>query len=195
MIGSATALLAYLMQFKYVALFVTLFLSAAFVPISGELIMVGAGAVVASGMMELFLALAISLIANVLGDTAGYSFMRFFGNRFGRKFEEKSKLFRSIGTYLHKHPVFTVFFSRFIGFATGQINFLAGLTRTHIRDFLLGDIIGNTICVLIYIFTGYIAECTGHNIQTVAGIIAGVLLFFGVVSILTTVYLEKRSKK
>ncbi len=192
MLATFTTVTAYLLQFKYIALFVSIFLSAAFVPVSGELIVVGAGAMVASGGMVLFIAFSICLFANVLGDVFGYIIMRFFGNKYGRGFENKSKTFHSMGTYLRKRPLATVLFSRFVGFTAGQINFLAGLTRTPIRAFILGDVIGNTICVVLYLVTGYLAESSGYSVPGVAAIIAGVLFFFAAISFAGAVYIERK---
>jgi membrane protein DedA with SNARE-associated domain len=87
----------------------------------------------------------------------------------------------------------TVIFSRFVGFATGQVNFLAGLTRTPIRSFLAGDIFGNVICVAIYVLTGYIAARSGYSLPGVAAILGGVLIFFAMLSFVVTLYIEKKS--
>ncbi len=194
MIETFTAAIPYLLQFKYIVLFFTLFFSAAVVPISGELITIGAGALAATGGIDLSLAFIVSLSANILGDVSAYSFMRFFGNRYGSRFENKNKVLHSIGEYLRKRPVATVALSRFIGFAAGQTNFLAGFSRTPIRFFLVGDSIGNIICVAVYLVTGYVATCLGDSLTNVAAIIGSVLLFFALASFFAYLYLERESK-
>ena len=195
MIETLTAVVPYILQFKYLALFFMLFFCAAFIPVSGELVAIGTGALAATGGIDLSLAFVVGLSANILGDVSGYSFMRFFGNRYGARFENKSKLLHSIGLYLRKRPMTTILLSRFIGFAAGQTNFLAGLARTPIRSFLIGDSLGNAVCMGVYLATGYVATRLGDSLTGAAAIIGSVLVFFALVSFLAYLYLEMRSKE
>lgn len=194
MLETVTAIVGYFLQFKYIVLFVSIFFTASFVPVSSELLIVSAGVLVASGEANFLLMFIVSLVANILGDVFGYITMRFFGNKYGRGLEGKSKTFHSIGTYLRKRPIVTTMLSRFLGFGAGQVNFLAGLTRTPIRLFLLGDVIGNTICVGIYLITGYLAERSEYSVTTIAAIIAGVLLFFVLLSFIVGLYIQRKAQ-
>jgi membrane-associated protein len=168
-----TPILPLFLMYGYVALFVLVYLGWVYIPVPSNLALIGAGIlshITQNGLhFNIFIAAAVALIAGVLGDISGYFVARQFGNETRqKKFEEKHT----------SHTLLTVGVSRLIGFASPLINSLAGFSKTSVRVFLLGDILGNIAYVAVYMGLGFFIGDASSNTFSFIGVIIGGFIVF-----------------
>lgn len=179
-------LLPYFFQYGYLALFVILFLSAAYLPLPANIAVIAAGALShfsSNGVhFNLFLAAAVAVTGNILGDVSGYYLARRFSSPKRReRFQRRHKSFRKIENYLKEHPFMTIGVSRLIGFASPIVNTLAGFTKLPIRIFLVGDIVGNALYTTLYIGIGYVIGSQINNSNVLIGSVTGIVVLIGAI--------------
>lgn len=165
-------ILSFILLYKYVALFVIIYIGSFGIPVPSVAITIAAGAFSGEKFLSGPLVLAIIFISSVLGDLSGYWIARIF--------EEKSlkwRLFRKVFTAqkrkevefaLLRHPVIAIVGSRFVGLPTLIVNILAGLTNFPFWRFVFYDLIGELIAAIFYVGLGYVF---GNNWQYVSELI------------------------
>lgn len=79
-------LLIYLALYKYTTVFVISFLAAFIVPIPSGSLLMAASAYARFGYFDIYTIIFISIIANILGDNAGYFLARKYGYEVLSKF-------------------------------------------------------------------------------------------------------------
>jgi membrane-associated protein len=178
-----TPILPLFLMYGYVALFVLVYLGWVYIPVPSNLALIGAGMlshITQNGLhFNIFIAAAVALIAGVLGDISGYFVARQFGNETRqKKFEEKHTSYKKLLKYLQSHTLLTVGVSRLIGFASPLINSLAGFSKTSVRVFLLGDILGNIAYVAVYMGLGFFIGDASSNTFSFIGVIIGGFIVF-----------------
>ena len=144
-----------LAQYGYLAAFALVFAGAVGLPSPVHLVMVGAGALAARGYFDIALVLAVMVAANVLGDVAGYWLARRMTSRaaWSRHSQRWVSLARLEG-WLKQWPVGTVAASRFVPFANGGVNALAGMCRLSPLRFTGADFVGNLAVAATYVVLG-----------------------------------------
>jgi membrane-associated protein len=188
--------LPYFFTYGYVALFFLVFLGAVYIPVPSNLALIGAGIlsqITQNGVhFNIFLAAAVGLIANVLGDMSGYFIALKFGNEARqRKFERKHASYEKLSKYLKSHTLITVGVSRLVGFASPWVNALSGFTKIPAGKFLLGDVLGNTVYISLYIGLGYILGNSSSQTFTIICIIAAaVFLLFSFYAIIYILFIR-----
>lgn len=165
-----------LWQYGYVAAFVLVFAGAVGLPSPINLVMVGAGALAARGYFDVALMLSVIVAANTLGDFAGYGLARRLTPRasWARRTERHISLARLEG-YLVRRPSLTVAVSRFVPFANGGVNGLAGMCRLSPLRFAIADVAGNLAVAGAYLFLGFaFAKAWGdaERFALIGGVIA-----------------------
>ena len=144
-----------LAQYGYLAAFALVFAGAVGLPSPIHLVMVGAGALAARGYFDIPLVFAVMAAANVLGDLAGYGLARRMTSRaaWARHSQRWVSLAR-LESWLKQWPVGTVAVSRFVPFANGGVNALAGMCRLSPLRFAGADLVGNLAVAATYLFLG-----------------------------------------
>ncbi|HVB75615.1 MAG TPA: DedA family protein [Ktedonobacteraceae bacterium] len=178
-----SALLNNLQLYGYPALWVSIFIAAAGVPLPIVFVLLAAGAFAALGDFNIVLLTAISISAAVAGDSLGYLIGRKWGSK-GLSWLENSKLgkrFLKPGSvdrsrqYFTRHGGWAVFLSRFLVAALGGIiNLLAGSELYPYRKFLLFDIAGELFGALIPLVLGF---AFGASWEAVGDIFGTLTLF------------------
>ncbi len=126
------------------------------VPMPSSLLLMVSGALTEQGDMNLWLALALSAAAAVIGDNIGYAIGRWGGrhirlSRFagGEERLERAKM------WLKRWEGAGIFFSRWLITPLGPvINITSGLTAYSWPRFLFYDVIGEALWVVLYILLG-----------------------------------------
>lgn len=178
--NSFAGVLPWFLHYGYFALFGFLFLGGLYLPLPSNVALLGAGVlshIPQDGLhFNFFIAALIAFVASMLGDVGAYYLARRFTTRKKReRLENKHGIYSKVEHYLKKHPIMTVAVTRLIGFLSPAVNSLAGFSKLHIRTFILGDALGNVVCVFLYMIVGYEAESVSGNIVHLLSLGVGVL--------------------
>ena len=195
------SLFSYLLLYKYVALFVFIFLAGIGLPIPSSTLLLAVGAFASQGYFNLPLSLAIALVANILGDLFDYFLMRKYGTAILKKNYHKrfsfivklEKYIIYLDKYIKSHQRIAIFLSRFLGSASTVVNFLAGLTPVPFKTFILYDALGNFLFITFIVFLGFFISESWQSVAGVIGISSTIISVF-VLLILVTVVIKKFSK-
>ena len=151
-------LLAALSQYGSPALFAVVAVAAIGVPLPVTLLLIVAGSLVSQGLMNLWWSIALAGAGSVIGDQIGYAIGRWGGTALVSRLsallggeqrlseaEAKARQWGGPG----------VFFSRWLISPLGPwINFVSGIAEYPWIRFLVWDIIGEFLGVVIYILLG-----------------------------------------
>jgi membrane-associated protein len=153
-------LLAALSLYGLPVLFGILVVSCVGVPFPISLMLVAAGSFVEQGEMQLWPVIVVASAGAVVGDQIGYA----LGRNGGR--QAAVWLTRWIGdeSHIHKAEAFTerwgaagIFFSRWLVTPLGPwLNFTSGIAAYPWPRFLLWDVLGQVLWVVIYVMLGKI---------------------------------------
>jgi membrane protein DedA with SNARE-associated domain len=175
-----TTLLSYLLLYKYVAVFVIVFLSGLLLPFPANTLMLAAGAFASQGYLSGSLALGVAVVANVLGDSLGYSLTRLWGTRLIT--EAHLKRFKTVDRvekFVRQNTRLTIFVTRFFGSAGVAVNFLAGLSGVAYRRFVTYDILGNFVDLGCFVVAGYFLGVYSDNYSDIA-LLTGWIIFIAI---------------
>ena len=147
---------------SYAVLFIIIFCETGLVvtPIlPGDSLLFAAGAIAAIGSLNVFVLIALLVIAAVLGDAVNYA----VGRKLGMKaFDNpRSKIFKK--EYLEKTESFykryggkTIILARFVPIVRTFAPFLAGIAKMPYSQFGLYNIVGAVFWIISMVFAGYI---------------------------------------
>jgi len=140
-----------------VALMVVTFLSCLALPVPSSLMMLAAGAFVASGDMALLPAVAGAFAGAVVGDQAGFA----LGHRLSRwprltAHPTRATLLARAGVVMERWGVGAVFLTRWMFSVLGPyVNLVAGSAGMRWSRFTLGSLTGEAVWVGVYVGLGY----------------------------------------
>jgi membrane protein DedA with SNARE-associated domain len=139
-------LLTFALLYRYAAIFLILFLGSIALPVPSGAVLVAAFLFATQGYLSFWPVAATGLVANLLGDILLFWLARARGEKLLRRIGLgrllDSSAMRKIETGIAKHPILTVFFSRFTTTITPLANALAGLAKMAFLTFLIVDVIG-----------------------------------------------------
>ena len=169
--------------------FVVTLLSCLVVPLPASLVMMAAGAFVASGDLQALPVLVAALTGAVLGDQIGYAVGRWGGTPLWQRLEARPRTAQPLARAragLHRRTTRTVFLSRWLFSAIGPwVNLVAGATGVRWRLFSVAGILGEATWVGLYVGLGFafaadIREAGETMIAVIGALGAGfVALFLG----------------
>ena len=136
------SLFSYLLLYKYVALFVFIFLAGIGLPIPSSTLLLAVGAFSSQGYFNLPLSLAIALIANILGDLFDYFLMRKYGTAILKKNYHKrfsfivklEKYIKYLDEYIKSHQRIAIFIIKIFGISKHRCKFFVGAYASTIQD-------------------------------------------------------------
>lgn len=170
------------------ALFCVLLVGAIGVPTPGSLLLLVAGSFVEQGEMGLWPVLALGFAGSVVGDQIGYALGRWGGRRLSRRLSRwvgGEQRLRSAEDWLKRRGGLAVFLSRWLLSPLGSVvNITAGLTGYPWPRFLLYDLLGEALWVVIYVLLGKffsdrveeMSEMLGDFTWAFAGLLLATLL-------------------
>ncbi|HEY4386510.1 MAG TPA: VTT domain-containing protein [Ktedonobacteraceae bacterium] len=188
-----------LQQYGYPVLWLIVFFAAAGLPISGSLLLFASGAFAALGDFNIFILFPVALSAAVMGDNLSY----FIGRRVGISLVnwlERRKRFRFVTPealekgrlYFRSRAALAIFLSRFLIVALGgPVNLVAGLEFYPYPRFLLWDICGQILSVIISLGLGYIFAQSWEEVAGVFGAASSLILALLVFIILSVLLVRK----
>jgi membrane-associated protein len=146
----------------YVLLFVIVFVETGVVVmpfLPGDSLLFVVGALCGLGLMSLPLAMALLILAAVLGDQCNYSIGRYFGPKvFGweqsRFFNKRA--FDQAHAFYEKYGGITIILARFLPFIRTFAPFVAGVAEMTRTTFTLYNVVGAVIWVVGLTLAGYL---------------------------------------
>jgi membrane protein DedA with SNARE-associated domain len=176
--GSLLAfLLSYLLLYKYTTLFVISFVSAVFVPLPANAILLAVGAFANHGYFNLPLSFAVAFGGNVLGDLFDFLIAKRYGDRLIRILRiNRSRFFNQLEEEVRRDAGPTIFMSRFAGSLDPIVTVLAGSAGVPFWMFFANDAVGNGIQIGAVLTLGYLLGDYWQNFSGVVNIVTGILV-------------------
>lgn len=144
----------------YSILFTIIFLETGVVVtpfLPGDSLLFAAGAIAATGALDVWVLFVLLAGAAILGDTVNY----WIGNRIGpRVFEQDVRFFKReylerTQKFYEKHGGKTIFLARFIPIIRTFAPFVAGVGTMRYRKFIVYNVVGALVWTSVFIFAGY----------------------------------------
>lgn len=152
---------------------ITTFLSCLALPVPSSLMMIAAGAFVASGDLALVPVAGAAFGGAVLGDQLGYWIGRKAAHLLPDPGSKRAALVTAALENLAKNGAVAVFLSRWLFSALGPwVNLAAGASGYCHRRFTLADVLGETVWVAVYVGLGL---AFGANLQAAADLAGNAL--------------------
>lgn len=149
--GFETYLILFLIIFLETGLVITPFLP-------GDSLIFAAAAFAAMGMLNIYVLMAVLLVAAILGDTANYEIGKFFGMKLikigGGKLIKQEHLDKT-NEFYDKHGGKTIIFARFVPIVRTLAPFVAGVGKMHYKTFISFNAIGGAVWVFGISALGY----------------------------------------
>lgn len=181
-----TEVFALVSTYGTVLVFVSAFLSCLAIPIPTSLMMLTAGAFVATEDLVLWHVFGAAFAGAVLGDQTGF----FLGKRGGRTLIDKmassdarQKVIDKASKFIEKHGGYGVFLSTWLFAPLGPwVNFVAGSAGLSWRKFTLFDTMGEFIWVAIYVSLGYVFAANLSAVAETVGNLVGVMTALAIIT-------------
>lgn len=144
----------------YAILFAIIFVETGlvFVPfLPGDSLLFVAGAFAALGSLNIFVLLALLILAAIAGDTANYWIGHFSGEKIiaSKKSPINEKHLTKTNEFFKKHGGKTIILARFVPIVRTFAPFVAGIGKMQYRKFLIYNVIGAVSWVTLGTLAGY----------------------------------------
>jgi len=141
--------------FGYVLAFLAAFLEALpaiglFIP--GQTIVVIAGFLAHSGIVNFWAVTTIVILGAILGDLVGY----WAGRRFGTTVIQQPAFLDEVNELLRVHPVKTLVFGRFNSITRAFAPFVAGANHVRFSTFMMANVIGGILWGFCWVGLGLV---------------------------------------
>lgn len=164
--------------------------------VPGETAAVLAGVGAGIGHLSLPLAMAVIVVAAIVGDSVGYEVGRLF---FGPKvltmplLQRHADRIERARAFLRRRGGIAVFLGRFTAFFRAMMPALAGAAHMPYRKFLLWNAAGGVIWGSAFVLVGYIAGASYQHVEKQVG--RGVAIALAVVVVGALVFWRIRSER
>ncbi len=190
-------LLAALLSYGLPILAVVMFVGCLGLPLPNALLLIASGSFSAAGGMNLWTVLTVASVSAIAGDLSGYAIGRWAGaalfRRLGRKLRNRlNKAEQS----MREWGGWGVFLTRWLITPLGPfVNLVAGATHYPWPRFVLWDILGEILWVVLYVELGRLIAGEVQAVSALAGDISWITLAVAVTSILLWTILKSRRNK
>ena len=190
-----SAILSYLLIYKYPALFAITYLASILLPLPSDTALLAAGAFAGQGFLNIYWVISAALAGSVLGDLTGFIVARKYGREFLMKIGLRKMIMSEKYTKLEKfiadNSRSTIFITRFIGQIGPLVNILAGLSEMPIKKFLLYEILGTATDVLAIGLSGYFLGSAWQNLTEVIELVGIGLIIIAIAIVFSKIYFRK----
>ncbi|ACD25070.1 DedA family protein [Clostridium botulinum] len=182
--GMQTYLILFIVVFCETGLVVTPFLP-------GDSLIFAAATFAAMGALNIYILVILLIFAAILGDTVNYEIGRLFGNKLIKNNIVKKDHIEKTNKFYEKHGVKTIMFARFIPIVRTIAPFVAGIGKMNYKDFILFNVIGGNLWVIILSICGYFFG----NIRFVRNNLSLILIGMIIISVLPAVIVFINEKR
>lgn len=191
-------ILAYLLIYKYLALFLIAVLASLAIPLPATALLLAAGAFAAQGYLNFYGVLLVGWLGNIIGDSILYFIARYYGKaiflRLGLKRFLNSKKFIWAEDRFIDHSTAVIFLSRFFIPSLGSpVDILAGLSKVSFKKFIFLEITGELIYEILYGGLGYLFGSQWQSIYKISENLTLILIIIVLLIILLRLSLKKKS--
>ena len=135
-----------------------IFLTSFGIPLPATFALVAAGSFVEMGDMSVWWVLALAAVAAIIGDQVAYAIGRWGGPRLARRLTGRfggAKQLEKAENAVNRWGWAGIFFSRWLVTPLSPwINYTSGITGYSYRRFLLWDVTGELLWVILYVLAG-----------------------------------------
>ena len=156
----------------YAGLLVAMTLANIGAPVGSEIVLPAAGALVATGhLSNLWVAIAIAVFAELLGQSIAYAVGRFGGrpfvDRFGKYVRFHHTQLERVDSFFARYGKFAIFICRFIPVVRGIVGIPAGIAEMPLGAFYLWTFLGSLIFCGGLILLGNALGAHAHEVVDV----------------------------
>ena len=170
------SLLSYVLLYRYWTIGIVVYSAALILPLPANAMLLAVGAFASQGYFSFWLAFAVAVIANTLGDCTGYAIARKWSNFVIRILHlHRVKFFNQLSEEFRTDAAITVFTTRFASSLSTIANFLAGLVGVPFKTFLVNDFLGNIIEPFVVLGIGYLVGSYWSDFSNILEIIAAII--------------------
>jgi membrane-associated protein len=180
----------------YAILFAIIFSETGFVVtpfLPGDSLLFVAGAIAASGSMNVHLLALLLVVAAVLGNSVNYAIGRWLGKKFftdaGSRWLNPKHL-ETAHAFYERHGGKAVVISRFLPIVRTYIPFVAGMAAMDARQYTAYNVAGGVLWVGSLLYAGFFFG----NIPWIKGNLTAIIVGIIVVSLLPLVYAFVKSR-
>lgn len=144
----------------YGGLFVVMTLANIGAPVGSEIVLPGAGILVGKHLLSnVWICLAVAVIAELCGQSIGYAIGRFGGRavvrRYGKYIRFHDAELDKVHGFFGRYGNLAIFLCRFIPVIRGIVGIAAGIAEMDLLPFYVYTFLGSTIFCAAFIFAGY----------------------------------------
>lgn len=188
-----SAILSFLLVYRYPALFLIVFLSAIIMPFPVDTTLLAVGALASQGYFSALVAFCAAFSGNVIGDATSYFVWRKYGRSIIREqYARKYKFFLKLEESVRAYAAPTVFASRFVGICGPIVNFLCGYTRVRFKSFLFGSLSGNAVDTAWPIILGFVVGGYWENFSSLVGVFGAIIASLAIIATLVRIYFGRK---
>ena len=189
-----TILLSYVLLYKYITLFLFIFLGSFLLPLPDNTLLFAVGAFASQGYLNVFICFIVAYLTNVLTDIFGYYLTYRYGSGILKVLRVKThnQHFIRAEYWIRKYAVITIFFTRIAGPFGPAVNFLSGLIRVPFKKFIIADLIGNLIDIAGMISIGYLVGNSWESFLENIEYFGWIIFFVFSLYLVYKIYLRKK---
>lgn len=184
-------------QYKLLAIYISMTLESACIPIPSEIVMPYAGHLVAKGRLGIWEATLVASLANLSGSWLAYTAGRFGGRAFIDKYGKYIFLSRKhlalADRWFAQKGEMTVFLSRMLPAVRTFISLPAGIARMEIVKFSIYSFLGSLPWNFVLVYLGYVFTDRWDQLQNYLHEFN--LVAFGLLIVVAASYFIRRMKK
>lgn len=182
----------------YGGLFVVMTLANIGAPIGSEVVLPAAGAMVAKGLLSnLWLAIAVAVLAELAGQSIGYAVGRFGGrpfvDRYGKYVRFHHAELERVENFFGRYGKFAIFICRFVPVIRGIVGIPAGIAQMPLGAFYFWTFCGSLIFCGGLILAGN--ALGGHSDAVIAAVQKYALLIIALAVVAAAIVVFVRTRR